>query len=250
MRLLQARLPAREVRAAVGHFQAAVAEFQKRNWDDATAKTGKFVEAVMKGLANHAGVAVPKGRRFSVDGHINALAASSADDTVRLTIPRACRFIYEVASNRGARHDPDEVDPSEMDATVSVNLSAWVMAELLRYAQRGRDLAQAGALVGSLIQRRYPFVEEVDGRVYFHIRDSSAREIALLTLWHKHPQRVPRAEVIEAVTRHGFTQNNAKVAVARLRATVDDDGRGNLRLLAPGLREAEGLIEQAGGRQR
>jgi hypothetical protein len=246
VQLLEASLPARHVRAAVGHFQAAILELQKRNWDDATAKTGKFVEAVLKALATHAKVAVPKGRRFSVDAHINALAqASGVDDTVRLTVPRACRFIYEVASNRGARHDPDEVEPNEMDATATVNLSAWVLAELLRYAQRGKDLAQTAAIVEALMERRYPFIEEVDGRVYFHVPGASARDIALLTLWYRHPHRVSRHELVVTVERHTFTQNNAKVAITRLGGTVDDDGQGRLRLLAPGMREAEQLIDRA-----
>lgn len=246
LQLLKTRLPARHVTAAVKHFRAAVFEYQKRNWDDATAKVGKFVEAVLKALVAHTQVTPAKGRGFSVDAHINALAqAPGADDTVRLTIPRACRFIYEVASNRGARHDPGEIDPNEMDATATINLSAWVLAELLRYSQRGGDLTQTAALVSALMQRRYPFIEVVDGRVYFHVPGASARHIALLTLWHRHPHRVSKQELVAAVKRHRFTTNNANVAVTRLGRTVDDDGNGQLRLLAPGMREADSLIERA-----
>ncbi len=216
------------------HFRAAVLEYQKRNWDDATAKTGKFVEAVLKALAVHAQVTVPKGRAFKVEVYINQLAqATTADDTVRLTIPRACRFIYEVASNRGARHDPDEIDPNEMDATAALNLIAWVLAELLRYAQRGGDLGQTAVLVGGLMQRRFPFIEEVDGRVYFHVPKMSAREVALLTLWYRHPLRVPKEELVAAAERHRFTTKNARMAVARLGGAVDDDGHGRLQLLVP-----------------
>src|SRR6266702_2165199 len=146
--LLKAKLPARHATAAVKHFRDAVLEYQKRKWDDATAKTGKFVEAVLK-----------------------------------------------------------------------------VLAELLRYAQKGGDLAQTAALVAGLMRRRYPFIEEVDGRVYFHVPNVSARGVALLTLWHRYPGRVARAELIAAVKRHpGFTTNNANVAVSRLRGVVDDDG--------------------------
>ncbi len=132
-----------------------------------------------------------------------------------------------------------------MDATAAINLSAWVLAELLRYSQRGRDPTETAALVGALMQRRYPFIEEVDGRVYFFVPGASARDIALLTLWHRHPRRVSRQELVEAVMRHHFTENNANVAVSRLGGAVDDDGNGRLRLLIPGMREAELLIERA-----
>ena len=99
-------------------------------------------------------------------------------------------------------------------------------------------------LVAGLMRRRYPFLEEVDGRVYFHVPGISARGVALLTLW-QHSDRVPKADLIAAVKRHRFTTNNANVAVSRLGGAVDDNGQGLLKLLIPGLREAESLIEQA-----
>jgi hypothetical protein len=248
LKLLKARLPARHATAAVKHFRDAVLEYQKREWDDASAKTGKFVEAVLKALVVHTSLPnVPTaGRAFSAGTCIDRLpGAQGFDDTLRLTIPRACRFIYDIASNRGARHDPDEIDPNEMDATSALNTSAWVLAELLRYAQKGGDLTQTAALVAGLMRRRYPFIEEVDGRVYFHVLDISARGVALLTLWHRYPGRVARSELVAAVKRHRFTENNAQVAVTRLAGAVDDDGQGLLYLLIPGLREAERLVEKA-----
>jgi hypothetical protein len=75
------------------------------------------------------------------------------------------------------------------------------------------------------MRRRYPFIEEVDGRVYFHVPKISARGVALLTLWHRYPGRVAKAEIIAAVKRHRFTTNNANVAVSRLGGTVDDDAQ-------------------------
>ena len=171
--------------------------------------------------------------------------ATTAADTVRLTIPRACRFIYEIASNRGARHDPDEIDPNEMDATTALNTSAWVLAELTRYAQKGGDLVKTAQMVSGLMRRRYPFVEEIEGRVYFHLPDLGARQVALLTLWHHYPARVSRADLIASVKRRRFTGSNAAKAVTRLGAVVDDDGSGGLMLLMPGLQEAEELIARA-----
>jgi hypothetical protein len=104
----------------------AVLTLLQRNWDDATAKTGKFVEAALKALATHAKAPIPPSRAFKADVYITQfglLPAGTAADTVRLTIPRVCRFIYDIASNRGARHDPDEIDPNEMDATSALNTS-------------------------------------------------------------------------------------------------------------------------------
>ena len=124
LQLLQATFPARNVTAALKHFRAAVQDYQARNWEDAIAKAGKFVEAVLKALAVRAQAQIPKAAAFKVDTYINELAKAAADRTVSLTIPRACRFIYEIASNRGGRHDPDEINPNEMDATGAINLAS------------------------------------------------------------------------------------------------------------------------------
>jgi hypothetical protein len=177
---------------------------------------------------------------------LEQLASGSFDDAIRLTIPRACRFAYDIASNRGARHDPGEIDPNEMDARTVVGTAAWILAEMLRYAQKGAlDPAVVRDLVDGLIQRQYPLIEDIDGRVYFHVRGASARDVALLSLWHKHPGRMTEQELIAAVMRHRFKRPNATMAVSRLGHLVDRDERARLRLLQPGMRLVEHLIGSA-----
>ena len=106
------------------------------------------------------------------------------EESIRLTIPRACRIVYEIASNRGARHDADEIDPNEMDATVAVSVCSWIVAEMLRVAQKGSlDPAGVQEIVAGLIQKRYPHIEEVQGRIYVSIKGLSAREIAIAALF-------------------------------------------------------------------
>jgi len=99
--------------------------------------------------------------------------------------------------------------------------------------------------VDGLTQRQYPLVEDVDGRVYFHVRGASARDVALLSLWHKHPGRMMEDELIAAVMRHKFKKPNATMAVLRLGHLVDRDEHGKLRLLQPGMRLADQLIASA-----
>jgi len=177
---------------------------------------------------------------------LEQLPAGSLDDSIKLTIPRACRFTYDIASNRGARHDPGEVDPNEMDARAVVAGASWIAAEMLRYAQKGAlDPARVRELVDGLTQRRYPLIEDVDGRVYFHVPKASAREVALLSLWHKHPGRMVEEDLVAAVMRHHFTKDNAAKAVQRLGRLVDRDEQGRLRLLEPGMRQAEELVRSA-----
>jgi hypothetical protein len=172
--MLQPTFAAKHVKAALKHFQAMTTEFQQGAWEETIGKGGKFVEAALKALYVHVGKTLPAAREFKagkVMADLEQLASGSFDDAIRLTIPRACRFAYDIASNRGARHDPGEIDPNQMDARAVVASAAWTLAEMLRYAQKGGiEPAAVQELVDGLTQRQYPLIEDVDGRVYFHVR--------------------------------------------------------------------------------
>ncbi len=240
----------RSVDALVKHFKAAVDEYHKGEWEKSLSKGGKFIEAALKALLVEASLPAQSGRQFKVDKAINdlgGLPSGGVDETIRLTIPRCCRFVYEVTSNRGGRHDPDEIDANEMDATATLGNSAWMLSEMVRYAQRQRDPAEAKAAVDDLMKRRYPFVEEIDGRVYVDLKFAkSARDLGLLILWQRGTRRMNREDLIQSVRRQrrSVTLANARMAVSRLSDVVDDDGEGNLRLRNTGFREADELIAQ------
>ncbi len=221
-----------------------VQDFQKREWEDANAKAGKFVEAVLKAIWRSAGEVVPTGRNFSAGGIMNQVENKMVlSDSLRLTIPRACRWVYEIASNRGARHDADEIEANEMDANAVLASCSWILAEMVRYSQHGLDLVAAKAIFDSVVKRRYPFIEEIDGRVYVDIADS-AREAAILILWHVYPKRIAENDLFEQLRRHQYKKANAEMAIKRIQGVVDNDN-GNLKLRSIGIQEAEELIEKA-----
>jgi hypothetical protein len=242
--MLKDKFEAKYADAAVKHFTLMVQDFQKREWEDANAKAGKFVEAVLKAIWRSAGEVVPTGRNFSAGGIMNQVENKMVlSDSLRLTIPRACRWVYEIASNRGARHDADEIEANEMDANAVLASCSWILAEMVRYSQHGLDLVAAKAIVDSVVKRRYPFIEEIDGRVYVDIADG-AREAAILILWHVYPKRIAENDLFEQLRRHQYKKANADMAIKRIQGVVDNDN-GNLKLRSIGIQEAEELIEKA-----
>jgi len=219
-----------------------VEEFELSKWGNASAKGGKFIEAALKALWVYAGGVVPAGRHFKAGTIMTELEKKVAQaDTVRLTIPRASRFAYEIASNRGARHDPDEIDTNEMDARVVLALCAWILSEMVRFSQKGHDLILPKAVVEGLMKRRFPFAESIDGRVYADI-GKSAKEVALVILYYIYPKRMSRDALAAALVRHPFKKANADVAVQRIAGFIDDNGMGMIRLRNTGLRKVEGLF--------
>lgn len=243
--MLKDEFNAKYADAAVGHFARMIEDYQRGEWDDANAKAGKFVEAVLKALWDEAGEVVPKGKNFKAGTVMDTIdKKTTLPDSLRLTIPRACRFVYEIASNRGARHDPDEIAANEMDANAVLAVCSWVLAEMVSYSQKGLDLTEAKAIVDGVMKRKYPFMEEIDGRVYVDIA-KSAREAALLILYGIYPKRMSEGDLKKQVQRHDYKPANANDAVKRIRKMVDNDDNGNLRLRNVGVREAEELIEEA-----
>jgi hypothetical protein len=243
--LLKSAFVAKYAAAAVKHFTDAIEEFELNQWDDASAKGGKCIEAVLKALWAYTGDTVPAGKHFKAGAIITGLENKAGQpDSIRLTIPRACRFGYEIASNRGARHDADEIDASEMDARTVVALCAWILSEMVRFSQKARDLTQAAEVVEGLMKRRYPFAESIDGRVYADIGES-APEVALVILYYIYPKRMSRDALIEDLVRHPFKRVNAGVAVKRITPYIDDDGSGMIRLRNSGLRKFEELFATA-----
>jgi hypothetical protein len=247
--VLKSEFISKHVDAAIGHFRASVEAFEREDWEEAIAKGGKFVEAVLKALWLKSGKTLPPARQFKVGAVITGLRQlplGTLDDNIRVTVPRACEFLYDLASNRGARHDPDEVDPNEMDATAAVSNLSWILAELVRYAGKGTSsFAEISDLISSLVERKFPLMETIDGRTYFHLKNRSAREIGLLLLSSVHPGRLSGDELVDSIMRHGFTRKNAQIAITRLRKVVDSDPSGRLRLLRPGLMEAEQIMSRS-----
>lgn len=119
---------------------------------------------------------------------------------------------------------------------------------MIRNAQKGAlDVERAKKLVESLTIKKYPLIEEVDGRIYFHHPKKSAVDVALMALAYRYPERTGESEIVDTVRRHGFRTNNAQMAVRRIKKFIDDDGRGQLLLLAPGLKRAEQIMNRTEG---
>ncbi len=243
--LLIAKFDARHVGAALTHFSSAVEKYAVQDWDGVALKAGKFVEAITKALMVYCGKTISNPRRFSAGNELRQLEPLTAyADVVRIVIPKACIFVYEVVNNRGGRHDPHDIDANEMDAKVIVPIVSWVLAEMVRFCSKGGDTVTAGALIDELTNKTYPYFEEIDGRSYVNIRELKPGEIALLLLSSLYPKRISRQNLADLVVRHGVSKSAATTAVHRLKHMVDDSGDGKWKLRSIGRQNADALLKK------
>lgn len=83
--------------------------------------------------------------------------------SVRLLIPRMLIALYGIRSDCDASHVGVEVDSNHMDASTTLALARWVVAELVRLFH-DCEPADASAVVEALTEREMPLVWEVADR--------------------------------------------------------------------------------------
>jgi hypothetical protein len=231
------------------HFVDCEQGFESGNWELCLTKAGKFIEAIVKMLWIYCGKPLPLPRDFKAGQYaqkiINEIDKKTVPhDEIRLQIPRGCVFLYDITSNRGARHDAEEVNPNEMDATLAMAICSWILAELVRFSAKGAlRPEQAKSLVDSVTQRRYPIFEEIDGRIYVHSdKYETPLECAILILYARYPQRIDIGELSDSLERHGFEMQGFRWD--NLDRYIDIDESECVLLRATGRQRAEKLLSR------
>ncbi len=247
--LLCQKFDEKRVASTIKHFLCIVQKFEEGDWENSLAKAGKFIEAVIKLLWVYGKQTLPtKQKDFSAGKYAQKIvqleATYIAEDSLRVQIPRACIFMYDITSNRGGRHDSDEVNANEMDSSTILPICAWILAELVRFSAKGSvSVEEAQAIVNTLVERKYPIFEEIDGRVYVdNKRFKSATECGLLILYKIYPKRISKNEFVGFVKRHNFKQSAVKLE--RLSSFIDIDDQGNMLLRATGRRKVEEILNK------
>ena len=125
--------------------------------------------------------------------------------------------------------------------TVSA-LCSWILAELVRFcASNTISPDEAKRIVESVVTRRYPFFEEIEGRLYIDDKKhKSATQCALMILYKKFPKRMERAKLVAAVTRHGYRKSALRFE--RLSSFIDSDANHGILLRVTGRKKVEELL--------
>ena len=216
--LLIQKFEEKRVVSVIKYFLSVVQKFEEGDWENSLSNAGKFVEAIIKLLWVYGGKSLPvKQKDFKAGVYAQKIidqisTTTIPEDGIRLQIPRASIFIYDITSNRGGRHDSEEVNANEMDSSTVLTMCSWILAEFVRFSAKGSmDIEETKKIIDSLTERCYSFFEEIDGRVYVDSKKfKSAPECGLLILYKIYPRRVSKDEFISYVKRHNFKQSAVK----------------------------------------
>lgn len=149
-------------------FNTITKNYIERRWEPSELNGGKLCEVVYSILEGYIQASYPAKPKKPQNMLVACGAFEKADKTkfnrsIRIQIPRMLIAIYEVRNNRGVGHVGGVVDPNYMDATLVMNMSKWLMAELVRIFHNV-DITTATSAVESLIEKTSPLVWEVDGK--------------------------------------------------------------------------------------
>ncbi|GAA0988559.1 hypothetical protein Q7689_02740 [Nocardiopsis tropica] len=145
-------------------FDEIVKNYRERRWEPSELNGGKLCEAVytickgwLEGGTYPARADKPSrvpNRCWDMQTVYQQVPNSRS---ARILIPRMMLGLYDIRNNRGVGHAGAEVDPNQMDATVVLYTSKWIMAELVRLLHK-LTIEEATAIVDGLIEREVAWV--------------------------------------------------------------------------------------------
>jgi len=148
-------------------FAQIVKNFRERRWEPAELNGGKLCEvvhAILRGYIDGKYPTRAKKPRNMLDACKKLEQdGAAAPRSIQIQIPRMLVALYEIRNNRNVGHVGADVDPNHMDAVCVLQMSKWIVAELVRVLH-DVDIDTATEIVDTLVERETPLIWEVNGR--------------------------------------------------------------------------------------
>lgn len=162
-----AQLPTKLREDLLNAFAEIVSNFAESRWEPAELNGGKLCEAAYSICAGIVSGSMPAQATkppnlLAACQALEKTPAAVASRSVRVQIPRMLVALYEIRNNRNVGHVGGDVDPNHMDAACVLQMSKWVVAELVRVLHQ-LPVQEAAELVDSLVEREIPLVWKIGG---------------------------------------------------------------------------------------
>ncbi|TDC62472.1 hypothetical protein [Streptomyces hainanensis] len=226
----------------IGAFNEIARNYREHRWEPAELNGGKLCEAVFTVVDGY--IKGQYARRSSKPNNFpdacRALERNrQTPRSIRIQIPRMLVALYEIRNNRGVGHAGSDVNPNQMDATVVLYMSKWLMAELVRVLHT-LTTKEATKVVDALIEREIPMVWS-DGSNKRILATNLTRKQQVLLLLLLEPGESAEDDLmrwLEVGNRASFRRDVLR-PLHRDRFIEFDPDRKMVRLLPPGVTAAE-----------
>ncbi|WP_314325751.1 hypothetical protein [Paenarthrobacter ilicis] len=227
-------------------FTEVVNNFEQHRWEPSELNGGKLCEAVFTAVEGY--LSGSYADRSSKPRNMVQACQSleqkypQAVRSARIQIPRMLVALYAIRNNRGVGHAGGDVDPNQMDATVVLYMSKWLVAELVRLLHTC-STQEAADVVEELVERQIALIWQRGDKKRVLQPGLSRKEQLLLLL--AGVTDATESEVIrwmEDSNKHNL-RNQTLRPLHKARWIEFDEGDSTVRLLPPGIEEAEKLIK-------
>lgn len=240
-----AALPATLAKDLLGAYVEIVTNFAEGRWEPSELNGGKLCEAVFTIVDGHMSGTYParsnKPRNMPDACKQLETTYPKANRSPRIQIPRMIVALYEIRNNRGVGHAGGDVNPNQMDATAVLYMSKWLMAELVRLLH-GLTTDEATEIVEALVEREIAIVWKWGDKRRVLMTGLTWKQEVLLLL-----SSVNEASESDLITWLEHTtpttlRRDVLRPMHRDRLIDYDETTRTLRLMPPGIKEAEALL--------
>jgi hypothetical protein len=236
-----AGLPAGLRGELIDSYRNITRNFIERRWEPSELNGGKFAEVVFTIVEGAiAGAFPPKAKKppKMVDScralENKPATALPSDRSLRVHIPRALVYLYDIRNQRGVGHVGGDVDPNAMDASAVVAMASWVMAELVRIFHNV-STQEAQDTVEALVERKTPMIWEVEpGGIRRILEPGMIGRDQVLMFLHHSAGWVRAADLCKWVEQKNATQFRDKVLAGLHKARlIEFDTGGDRAKISP-----------------
>lgn len=178
-------LPKRLRSELLDAFSKIVQNYSESRWEPAELNGGKLCEiaySIAQGVVEGSYPARASKPRNMVEACKQLEQAGELPRSIKIQIPRMIVALYEVRNNRNVGHVGGEVDPNHMDAVCVLQMSKWIVAELIRVLHE-RPVDEAAEIVDALVERETPLIWRVGDKVRVLDPKMSMRDKAMVLLY-------------------------------------------------------------------
>jgi hypothetical protein len=144
----------------LSEYNSIVSHYLEQKWKPSELSEGLFCEIVftiLDGFGKGSYAKKPTKPNDFPSACRSLEQYTNSPRSFRILIPRLLPPLYEVRNNRNVGHVGGDVDPNEMDASLVLYSTTWIMAELVRVLHQ-LSVSDAQKIVDALIERKTPLV--------------------------------------------------------------------------------------------